>query len=198
MHEDNTYLTLTYHPDHLPPGQTLDHNHFQKFIRALRKSTGKKIRFYMCGEYGEKKGRPHYHALLFGYKFPDTYLWRSSRGNQIYRSPTLEKVWTLGNSEIGEVTFKSAAYVARYIMKKQYGDQAKEQLTHVDLDTGEILEPRKPEYTRMSLKPGIGFTWYQKYYKDVFPNDTIVLTGGKEMPTPKYYRDLLKKHPEII
>ena len=96
----------------------------QLFVKKLRKSQDKdglaKVKYYAVGEYGENYGRPHYHAALFGEDFSDDrYVWRTTEsGHTVYRSPRLEKLWTLGNCEIGELTFESAAYVARYIMKK--------------------------------------------------------------------------------
>ncbi len=182
MHEDNVFLTLTYNDDHLPKNRSLDKTHFQKFIRSLRQKTGVKIRYYMCGEYGDKTQRPHYHAILFGYKFPDSTLWQERRGNKVYRSKLLESTWFHGNSEIGNVTFKSAGYVARYVMKKITGDLADDH-----------YEGREPEYNSMSLKPGIGQTWFEEYASDVFPADKVVLPNGTEVSVPKFYRKKLKE-----
>lgn len=209
MHHENTFITLTYNDDHLPKNNSLDHVDFQKFIRALRQKTKKQIRYYMCGEYGDKFARPHYHALLFGYKFPDEKLWtiRKTRNssNQVFRSKILEKLWSrngksLGFSETGTVTFQSAAYVARYIIKKQSQEIARERLAIVDQDTGELIQ-RTPEYTKMSLKPGIGTSYYETYRDDIFPLDKIILnTSGKvkEYSVPKYYREKLKlENPEL-
>ena len=90
----------------------------KKLRKALGKN-GKRIRFFHCGEYGESTSRPHYHAIIFGYDFPDKKKWRTTdRGDILYRSPLLETLWDKGSSEIGSVTFESAAYVARYSLKK--------------------------------------------------------------------------------
>ena len=75
----------------------------------------------MCGEYGDKLGRPHYHAIIFGVTFVDKKLWSIRRGNNLYRSATLEKLWPYGFSSIGTVNFETAAYVARYVTKKITG-----------------------------------------------------------------------------
>lgn len=119
LHEFNSFITLTYAPKHLPPGGTLVLKHWQQFMYRLRKKYGKGIRFFHCGEYGEKLGRPHYHAILFGLDFADKTKWKMRRGYQTWRSKSLEKLWPFGHSEIGSVTFESAAYVARYILKKK-------------------------------------------------------------------------------
>lgn len=195
MHDTNSFVTLTYAPEHLPRGGSLVKADHQQFMKRLRKRTGRFIRYYMCGEYGSSLGRPHYHFLLFGLGFPDRYFWRDREGSRTYRSEFLESIWTKGHAEIGEVTFRSAAYVARYIMKKQTG-QAAQKYETVDGGTGEIFEVL-PEYNAMSLKPGIGRTWFEKYYSDVFPGDFVVLEG-KKFKTPEYYRSLLKEvDPEL-
>lgn len=140
----------------------------------------------MCGEYGERTFRPHFHALLFGADFYDRQVWRNSgSGFPLYRSKLLEGLWTQGNSEIGEVTFESAAYVARYVVKKVTGEAAKRHYQRVDPDTGEIVEVL-PEFTRMSLKPGIGRKWIEKFYTDVYPEDGVLVNGMKCKP-PRYY-----------
>ena len=180
MHEENIFITLTYRDQDLPAHASLDKSHFQKFIRALRQTTKQKIRYYMCGEYGDKTSRPHYHALLFGYAFPDQKLWAVRKEIRVYRSEILEQHWTKGNSEIGNCTFQSAGYVARYVMKKQNGARAKK-----------YYGDRIPEYTQMSLRPGIGKSWYRKYKKDIFPCDFCVTPDGRQMQVPQYYRNLL-------
>lgn len=191
LHDSNSFVTLTYSEDFIPEDFSLRHSDFQKFMKRLRERyEGKRIRYYMCGEYGENYSRPHYHSCLFGVGFPDRYPWRkSAAGFQLYRSETLEKLWPFGQCEIGDVTFESAAYVARYVMKKITGDQADEHYKIVDPETGEIYW-RLPEYTRMSLKPGIGADWYRKYKDEVFPLDRVVVRGVECKP-PRYYDNLL-------
>ena len=158
-------------------------------MKRLRKElgkNGKKLRFFHCGEYGDREGRPHYHALLFGYDFPDRYKWRTTdRGDTLYRSPMLERLWDLGSSEIGEVTFESAAYVARYNMKKITGPMAEDHYSRVNLNTGEIIKIQ-PEYVTMSRRPGIGAGWFDKYHTDVYPRDSLTLRG-KQMRPPRFY-----------
>lgn len=196
LFQNNSYFTLTYAPDHLPEDHSLHHEHFQVFIRSLRKRTGEKLRFYMCGEYGTATeqnhwiARPHYHVLLFGFGFPDKYkYYLDKRHNQIYRSPLLEAAWNKGIAEIGALTRQSAGYVARYILKKQ--KYQRDDYLKVDLETGEIRK-RSPEYTQMSLKPGIGHDWYKKFHKEIENNDNVVI-DGKEIQTPKYYRTIMKR-----
>lgn len=186
LHESNCFITLTYDDSHLPADCSLNLDHFQRFMKRLRKKYGNGIRFFHCGEYGEKFGRPHYHALIFGFDFPDKVFWKESNKIPLYRSASLEKLWTYGYSSIGDVTFESAAYVARYIMKKITGPGA---WTHyLDIETGVI---KKPEYTTMSRRPGIAAGWYDKFRSDVYPHDFTVLRGRKVKP-PKFYDRLFE------
>ena len=193
LHEHNCFITLTYNDDNLPSDKSLHYEHFQKFLKRFRKAISpSKIRFYMAGEYGENFGRPHFHACIFGYDFPDKKLLkRTSSGSNLYRSKILEDLWTFGYSSIGDVNFESAAYVARYIMKKQTGKDASSYYERVDNETGEIID-MKPEFNKMSLKPGIGADWYKRFKTDVYPNDYVILRGKKVKP-PKFYDKLHAK-----
>jgi len=193
LHDKNAFITLTYAPEHLPKDSSLDYKHFQKFMKRLRKQfTGTNIRFYMCGEYGENFGRPHFHACLFGIDFPDRkYLTTTKSGSKLYTSKILEKLWPFGLSSIGDVTFQSAGYVARYIMKKITGDNAFNQYNFID-DDGVIVRSREPEFTRMSLKPGIGANWLAKFHSDVYPHDHVIVNGRKNA-VPRYYDKRVRK-----
>lgn len=183
MHAENCFITLTYKD----APSSLNYRDFQLFMKRLRKHFPR-VRFYMCGEYGEKGDRPHFHACLFGMNFPD----RVKFGRSLYRSALLEKLWPHGYSSIGEVTFESAAYVARYIMKKVTGDDAIEHYAYgVDPDTGEVLT-RTPEFCHMSLKPGIGAKWLEKYVTDVYPTGAMVVRGVESSP-PRYYDKLFRR-----
>lgn len=185
LHEDNCFVTLTYDDDNLPPGGSLDRRAFQLFMKRLRKAYDGAIRYYHCGEYGDVTARPHYHAVLFGIAFDDRYLWAERQGNKSFRSPTLERAWPLGNAEIGSVTFESAAYVARYCVKKVTGEKAEAHYSKVDVDTGELVQ-LEPEYATMSRRPGIGSGWLDKYGEETYRDDSVVMRG-KEMKPPKYY-----------
>lgn len=191
-HSENSYLTLTYRNEALPPGGSLEHRDFQLFMKRLRKRLEQPVRYYMCGEYGEKLGRPHYHCLLFGYRYPDLKRWKKNEsGDWLYTSELLEEDWKLGFCSVGGVSFKSAAYVARYILKKQTGDQAQRHYINIDYETGECWN-RKPEYNHMSRRPGIAWEWFQNFNKDVYPDDFCVIEG-KRFKTPRYYDKLLKR-----
>lgn len=197
LHLENSYLTLTLSdealrardPEHAHRAQSLDHRDWQLFAKRLRKKRGP-FRYYMAGEYGGKYGRPHYHAILFGIGFADRIpLKKNAQGQTLYTSHELTTLWGNGHASIGDVSFQSAAYVARYVMKKITGDQAHDHYKRVDPETGEIYW-LLPEYNRMSLKPGIGKDWFLKYQSDVTTGDKCIIEG-QEMRPPRYYDKLL-------
>lgn len=186
LYQKNCFVTLTYDENHVPADGSLHVEHFQNFMKRLRKRHGEGIRFFHCGEYGEKFGRPHYHACIFNFDFTDKKHWSTRMGNKLYVSEDLQDLWSDGHSILGDVTFESAAYVARYVTKKITGDAALEHYTEFDRKTGEILADRRPEYVTMSRRPGIGKPWLEKFKTDVYPGDFVVLEGKKLRP-PKYY-----------
>ena len=187
MHEDNSFITLTYSPENLPPHGSLRKADFQKFMKRLRfANDGKRIRYFHVGEYGDDTQRPHYHAILFGHHFEDRELHRVGNGAKHYRSRSLEACWPYGFSEVGEtVNVQVARYVARYCTKKITGKLGEEFYTRVDPETGEIVEVEK-EYATMSRRPGIGYPWFEKYWKETYRDDSVVI-DGKEFKPPEYY-----------
>jgi hypothetical protein len=190
MHEKSSFITLTFNNESLNARETpssLNVRDFQLFMKKLRKKH-KNIRFFHCGEYGSKNKRPHYHALIFGHDFPDKKLHTVENGFKLYKSHELQELWPYGFNLIGDITFKSAAYVSRYIMKKQKGKDS--QKHYETTDENGVVTTKKPEYCTMSRKPGIGANWFKKYIKDVYPHDYIIINGLKVRP-PRYYDNLL-------
>lgn len=199
MHEKNCFITLTYSDAHLPPDETLVLDHWKNFAKKFRRDIGP-FRYVHCGEYGELNHRPHYHASIFGHDFSsDREHYRTTpRGDQLYTSPTLDKLWGKGICVIGELTFETAGYVAGYIMKKITGDAGARYYNTIDYSTGEVLAERKPPYITMSRRPGIGAGWIEKYTADVYPRDEVVINGAKMRP-PKFYDNYLDQaQPEVL
>lgn len=127
-HGDNCFITLTYAPDTLPSDGSLNKKHLQDWLKRFRKAIEPlKVRYYACGEYGEQTFRPHYHAILFGV------------GVQF--QSLIQQTWKLGFIQVGDVTVQSAAYVSGYVTKKLRSSD---------------LKGRAPEFSMMSLKPGLG------------------------------------------
>jgi hypothetical protein len=197
LYDKNSFITLTYNPENLPKHGTLVKEDHQKFMKRLRRHNDERIRYFHCGEYGEKFARPHYHTCLFNYDFPDRILLRESKtGEKYYISQELAELWPYGHHIIGDVTFESAAYVARYITKKITGKKAEDHYEIIDEKTGEILGQRVPEYITMSRRPGVGMEWFKKFHRDIYPGD-FVIVRGKKMKPPKYYdRSFEIEYPE--
>lgn len=192
-YEDNSFITLTYSPENLPSDGNLSLDDWQRFAKRLRHYG--RFRFFMAGEYGEEFGRPHYHACLFGLDFPDRVLYSERDGARLWTSRILADYWPYGFSTVGDVTFESAAYVARYVMKKVTGDRAESHYMRLNEETGE-LAPVVPEFVTMSRRPGIGRDWFEKYSSDVFPSDEVVVRGKLCKP-PRYYDGLYEiRDPE--
>lgn len=164
-------------------------------MKRLRKDVApKKIRYYHCGEYGTKLGRPHYHALLFGHDFDDKKLFSVRNGVRLFTSEKLAKIWGKGFASIGEVNFESAAYVARYIMKKQTGDAAENHYETTDETTGEVIKLEQSEYATMSRRPGIARDYWELHHKEILATDSVVINGHEVKP-PRYY-DKIFQHEE--
>lgn len=179
-YNENCFITLTYDPNFLPADYGLVKKDFQDFMKRLRKNTGKKIRYYMCGEYGEKFGRPHYHAILFGYYPSDAEFYTIRAGYNLYTSEEVSKAWQYkGFVSVGDVTYDSACYVARYINKKLTGDKA-----------DEVYQGRQPPYNNMSLKPGIGASFMDKYSEDIYAKDFIVIRDNLKIKPPRYFDNI--------
>jgi len=192
MHERNAFITLTFSDDHLPENYSIDKRDTQLFMKRLRKSLEPKtVRFFACGEYGDQTLRPHYHLLVFGHQFSDLKLHSANRGSPLYTSEQLSKLWPFGHSTTGHITYASAAYVARYAMKKINGDRGADHYTRIH---PQHLTPHfvQREFIHMSTVPGIGQTWFDKFHKDAFPSDFLVV-NGRQTRVPAFYDRLLKR-----
>lgn len=208
MHESNSFITLTYNDTHLPADFSVQPREYELFMKRLRKSLEpQQIRTFGCGEYGGKTFRPHYHAIIFGHDFPDKRLHGyTKRGHPIFTSEALSRVWTFGFSSIGAVNWRTAAYTARYTLKKVGED---DRLPDGVTDWDQVRVHRAsyynrihpvsgkavtvtPEFLRMSRMPGIGRSWALEFKSDWFPHDFIVVEG-KKFPVPKFYTSLLSE-----
>lgn len=193
-----SFLTLTYDDEHLPFDLGLDVEDWQKFIRALRKRVGR-LRYYHCGEYGSETDRPHYHAVIWGCDFSfDRKLYRTTPYGNLYTSPTIDRIWGKGYAPFGDVTPQSCAYVAGYVTKKLWGDRARDEYATAwgaDLETGEIVPQmwKKPPYSTMSLKPGIGRSYVEKYGEELYRRDEFLELGKKVLRPPKYFDKWLEE-----
>lgn len=193
MHRENSFITLTYSDESVPTDYSVSLDHFQKFMKRLRKSLEpKKVRFFACGEYGEQKLRPHYHALIFNHQFPNLKFRRKNKHNDsLFTSENLTQLWPLGFHEIGHVTYKSAGYCARYCLKKIVGTQADDHYMRRSPVDGEFYRVA-PEFAVGSRRPGLGSLWFDAFKGDAFPSDFVIVDGKKKKP-PLYYLKKLKE-----
>lgn len=185
-HRHSSVATLTYSRRNLPEGGSLVPEHPQKWIRALRKVLApQKIRYFLVGEYGEDSLRPHYHVLLFG-------LNHHVAGGLDGRSGLVKKTWKYGHTLVDSCKPAAIAYVAGYVTKK---------LTKDERDSKSLL----PEFTRMSLRPGIGAGSTQDISRAIhssagleYINKTgdvpyALKNGSKIVPIGRYLRGLLRE-----
>lgn len=215
LHEHNLFLTLTYDDDHVPRSYndvgtevlSLAKVDLQKFFKRLRTDISRAyrglkiskrslilsertIRYFACGEYGDHTFRPHYHAIVFGLDVDDLVFDHVSKsGNNLYVSKTLDDIWTLGNVFVGDVSWNSCAYVARYVTKKQKGFTAD---SYIQLGI-------EPEFVLMSRRPGIASGYYDKH-KSMYEYDAVHIPtpdGGVRVKPPRYFDKRLEaENPE--
>lgn len=181
MNDKNSFITLTYSDENLKSPK-LEYSDFQKFIKKLRKTQNQKIGIFVTGEYGDKTKRPHWHAILFNYSPPDLKpKYKTERGDQVYDSEILTKLWGHGITECGSVTFESAGYCARYAAKK---------LAHGN-DKDHDFQP----ISKKSSQHAIGKKWLEKFWPDCFNFGTTVLPDGRPIGViPRYYEKWLKEN----
>lgn len=164
QHPQAAFTTLTYDDAHLP--YTLQKEHLSLWLKRLRRATAPtRVRFFACGEYGERTARPHYHALIFGIGAA--------------KAPLIEKTWGKGQCRTDPVTPARVAYTAGYCAKKIGW---KYDLEKFDPETGEAWQP---PFRDMSRKPGIGAharQWAQSWR-------LYAVTDGHKMPVPRYLHE---------
>jgi hypothetical protein len=141
------------------------------------------VRFYCGGEYGELNLRPHFHAALFNFDFPDKV--KCGDSPPLWYSALAEKLWGKGGVRVGRMDFDSAAYIAGYIHKKVFGDLAE---GHYRVGTDEEL---LPEFATMSRRPGIGMPWVKKFWRET-RRDLSVWSRGHRVHMPRVYSDYVE------
>lgn len=159
-HDSSRWCTLTYDDSHLPP--TLVKRDLSGFIKRMR-ARGERLRFFGCGEYGERTHRPHYHAILFGLR-------EESR---------VQACWPFGFARVDPLTPAAISYVAGYCAKKV--GWKLESGERVDYKTGEVFEYQAP-FLLMSRRPGIGAA--ARSFSASWRR--FAVHAGSPMPVPRY------------
>lgn len=192
QYENNCFVTLTYNPSNLPKNG-VNLADVQRFIKNLRNEFGSGIRYFGAAEYGSL-GRAHYHLILFNF-FPSDAkcLTQNPYGGFYYKSKILERLWRtkkkladgqyhqLGFVSVGEVSFNSCAYVARYCQKK------------IGKELG-VVGVNK-EFSFMSRRPGIGENYFKEHFDSLLSTDTIYgQFGGRfSVSSFRYFDKLIEK-----
>lgn len=201
--DTNWFITLTYDPvydDLLKNPETgmlsLKKDHLTAFEKALRQVLARAgiqsagVRFFSAGEYGDAFGRPHWHCLVFNAPLPDANIFAHNKlGDPLYHSALIEKAWKYGFAVLGKITWQSASYTARYVMKKRKG---KEKSYY---DAAGI----EPEFTRMSRNPGIGKEFIDANIEYLESHSGIAIPGssGRLLNGGRYMRSRLSDHDPI-
>lgn len=195
QHTESYFLTLTYDDEHLPRNNTLVKKDLQNFIKRYRRNLeyhhDKKIRYFAAGEYGSRKGRAHYHLIIFGHKPDDLeFLKQTNKDEAIFTSNYISKLWKKGFISIGvNMTVDSLKYAAKYLGKMN--------------DHNPITQI--PPFNCQSTAPGIGAKYIatyklntgrkliiEKLNTDHYETDGIYLSGKKYQP-PKYFDKLAEQ-----
>lgn len=195
QHQQNCFITLTYDDENLPKSKSLDKTHLQKFFKRLRKQNpNTPLRYYACGEYGDRTKRAHYHACLFGMDFADKIEFRKIGDNTLYISEELNKLWGNGLTSIGNLTFESAAYCARYVLKKRLSvNKQRHSHYYLEEETGELIPVEQP-FAAMSLRPAIARQWVERSGADIYSADKdFLVMRGKKLKPPKYFDNIYDK-----
>lgn len=189
QHPVNSFWTLTYSDENMPRTkdnlETLNAEHLTTFIKRLRHHhLPEKLRYFNVGEYGEKSGRPHYHAALFNFPTCERGLTRVNRRGDCCRiCDGVREIWGKGLVHSGNLEASSASYICGYITKKltRRGDGR--------------LNGRDPEFARMSLRPGIGASFIpeaasalitHKLDEQLSDAPTAFRTNGTVQPLGRY------------
>ena len=182
LHDENTFITLTYDDEHLPPHNSLHYPDLQKFWKRLRKNLGIPLRYYAVGEYGDQTNRPHYHACLFGHAFIENRTILRQHPTMLWTNELLTNCWGLGHASAGALNFQTAQYTSAYVTKKLNN---KRRYVRIDHETGELVPLVQPR-AFMSLKPAIGRNWLDLHGQQTYEHDHVIINGRKQKP-PKYY-----------
>ena len=161
-------FSLTYDNAHLPCDGSVSRRDLQLFLKRLRKHIAPvKIRYFGCGEYGTLNGRPHYHLVVIGWQPDDlVFVKRSKKNTILYRSKTVEKLWSQGICAVADVTADSVRYSAKYLQK-----------IYFDKTTG-----KTPPFLTMSTHPGFGA--FEAL--DRVKSDSVYVNGVRKK-VPRYY-----------
>lgn len=173
------FFTLTYDDEHLPDDRGLDKEEIQRFMKRLRKNTGRELKYYIAGEYGTQKFRPHYHGILYGVDYKEHNQERLLDGSYVIIDGPLKDAWKYGNINVGDVCTESAGYVAQYCLTKLNGKRAKE-----------VYCGRQPPFQLFSR--GLGLRYVEEHFEELKEEPTL-RKRENVIGLPRAYRDKMRK-----
>ena len=180
------FLTLTYDDLHMTD-LSLNKQDFKDFIKDLRNyvyyRTGECIRYFGCGEYGDSSGRKHYHMIIFNLGDLDIKPRSAKNGYIYYESEIINQLWNKGFVVIAEVNLQTAAYVAKYTLKKQ----GLKKYDELDIQAPFIL---------MSTRPGIGYKYLSDHVQELI-NKPYIFMDHKNYSLPRYFKRVLEEEYNI-
>lgn len=201
--ESSWFITLTYDDDHLPMGQillngdifpTVSRDDLTRFLDALRQKFHRLghdgIRYYAAAEYGDMSLRPHYHICFFNLPISEMdlkFYKRNIQGDQLYNVDWLSDLWSKGFVVVGKLNWKTAAYTARYVLKKW-----KKSTDKLGFDPFEVLGIEN-QWARMSRMPGISKPYFDAHFSKIYEYDCIQLPSGQRISPPLYFDKLYKE-----
>lgn len=191
MHDKTCHVALTYNDEMLPKDRYLDKAVHQKFMKKLRRRIDRKIRYYICGEYGfsgERVWNPHYHAILFNVDAKKDYLAiADSWTNEGKLNADIEQIQPV------ELTPELAAYCAGYVAKKAKDENNR----WMDRDYAFVYKnfPKK-NLPYATWSNGLGKETFEQMVEAVEKYGEKVRymkTGGKKYPLGRYLTGLQPK-----
>lgn len=183
------FVTLTYDEQNVPITNngfmSLVRRDVQLWMKKLRKVNKEKLKYYLCGEYGEKFGRPHYHVILFNADLETLVGKKVARGMQQKLIPMDGKYhamcdsWNNGYVTVGKVNVKSVGYTLEYIHKGR-------------VVPAHQRDDRTKEFSLMSKGMGDNYVndrtkaWHMADMKDSM---YLTIEDGKKIAMPRYIKD---------
>lgn len=167
---NSCFVTLTYDDKHLPENYSLKIEDTQLFLKRLRINAKRKLKiedlkYLLVGEYGDKRGRPHYHMILFG-------LPAGKKTTDFIHSN-----WKNGHVYVGTCTGESIKYVTKYMSKSRA----------MSLNRKEYLKKTGRTRPFRTMSHGLGKRWLLDNYGNIKKKDYKISYNGGFYSVPRSY-----------
>lgn len=156
----SSFVTLTLDDKWLPIVSKSPKAYIKLYIDRLRKTIGKRPRYFIISELGDEKhhtGRLHFHCIFFG------------TDKKLFSYKVQRDKWPYGNVWCGNVNFRTANYLTKYMLKDKNG--------------------YKPI---LMCSNGIGASYVNaksiRYHINNFDFKLYLSVGSSKYPLPQYYQ----------